>query len=476
MSDVAWRVSIVSMGYSDSWNAAAAVSQADGYKMTPNASSIAPTNTWNGDWQLFSYDHGGFLLHVPSSHILSIDDETLARLQSLPAGSMPDDVRTALEHLAAQLPDPVERVRERVDIRAIALNVIQSCNLRCTYCYAGDGDYGVDSRMSLDLAKSILDQFATGKESFSIAFFGGEPLLSFALIQDIVAYCQTKSETKFHYSMTTNGTVLNERILQFLKEHDFRITVSYDGKGIQAKQRLMPDKKNNAEALVERKLAAFSEQLQALRGFTLRGTIRREALPQLEPALFDIINSKTFKFSFNRHAAPHGTGHFTMDDVKSIDAALSHVSEALVAEQRYADVLRLGNLRQHMAAFHHGEVNQNFCGAGIHYLSVSTRGRYYLCHRFTEDESAVVGDAEHGLDFEKLARYGQHRMIDHDPCRSCWMRQWCAGGCFHENKLANKTEFQADPIFCALQDVEMRHAMRLYTLLRERAPELLETL
>lgn len=434
------------------------------------------TSTWFEDWQLFRYSHGSYLLHIPTAHILSIDEKTADHMESEKSSTCQSGLRGSLKNLADTLPSPVERIKESVDIRAIALNVIQSCNLRCTYCYAGDGDYGANSTMTLATAKSVIDQFADGKAYFSVAFFGGEPLLSFKLIQDIVSYCREKKDIQFQFSMTTNATLLNDNMMKYLKAEDFRLTISYDGKHIQDKQRLLPNKKDHADTLVKKKLARFKDALATVRNFAIRGTIRREFLKELPHAIFDILNSTEFRFHFNRHASSKNMEMFNRSDVKLIKNALDQVIGELISSKRYDDLLRLGNLKSHMSAFHHGERNQNYCGAGIHYLSVATDGSYYLCHRFTEDRTAAIGSIRDGLDYDRMSQYSNHRLVNKDPCKSCWMKQWCGGGCFHENRLANQNDFQPDAIFCELQDVEMKCAMYVYTILRDEQPNLLESL
>ena len=448
-----------------------------GDKMPLFGHTEQPTTTWFQDWQLFSYEHGSYLLHVPTANILSIDAATATHLQSERKSNCQQNLQASLDDLAKSFARvATDRMREAVDIRSIALNVVQSCNLRCTYCYAGDGDYGANSTMSFETAKTVIDQFADGKDHFSIAFFGGEPLLSFRLIKQVVAYCRSVSGTKFHFSMTTNATLLNEPMMDFFQSEKFRLTVSYDGKNIQSKQRLLPNKKDHAEQLVKKKMEKFASALKQIRGFAIRGTIRKEFLKELPEAIFDVLNSTKFRFHFNRHASDQKSEAFNHQDVALVDTALSAVINKLINQHRFEDLLRIGNLKAHMSAFHRGKRNENVCGAGLNYLSVSTSGGFYLCHRFTEDQSAQIGDVNRGLDLSALQKYGEHRLIEHDPCKSCWMRQWCGGGCFHENRLANKDDFKPDEVFCALQNVEMQHAMFVYTTIQKLQPELLEHL
>ena len=373
-------------------------------------------------WKSFRLDTGCFLLHVASSHLLEVDPEVLDHLQ----GKAQDpEIEKQLTEIAHSLPLPPPR-RVTTDIGSISLNMAQGCNLRCTYCFAGEGDYGVKGMMSFETARKVLEFFARGRARFDIVFFGGEPMLNFDVIKQVVAWCETQT-CKFHFSMTTNGTLLNEERLQWLKEKRFAINWSYDGKGLQNRQRLLKDKKTGSENLVERKLAAFGEALHQLRDIRLRTTVTRESLDGLEESIISTLNSKTFKLHVARHAAEGKTLAFTDDDVATLGGILSRIVDRLLEEKNYDKLLRLTTLNQQIRAIHRGDTGKFACGAGIHYLTVSVQGTFYLCHRFNEDESENFGDVERGLDRNKLAAISAARETKHEPCASCWMREWCSG-------------------------------------------------
>lgn len=437
---------------------------------------LTPYARWNlrrANWQGFDFTHGTYLLHVPSSTLI---EARLDLVNYLRTGIDTGTDGEELDALERELPRPEPRKPAPIAIHAIALNIIQSCNLRCSYCYAGDGNYGVESTMSEELAFRIIDFFSKDKKAFSIAFFGGEPLMNLGLIKKVVAYCQTKKETKFYFSMTTNGTLLNEGIVQYFKDHNFRITISYDGKNLHQTQRLNVDRKSNSQGMVESKLEKFGSALSSLRDFGLRATYERQNIDLLCEDILETLTTKNFKLTYNRHAAARGPGMLNMSDVVKLRSITNTVVDHLLADRQYDKLLRLGHIRHNLDNLHNGRVAQNFCGAGVNYLSVSTSGKFYLCHRFTEDASECVGDIDKGLDLPKLQQFAEHRTVRHDPCNACWMRQWCGGGCFHENKQANGTTFRPDPIFCALQDCETTAAVRVYTTLLQESPESLRAI
>lgn len=431
------------------------------------------------DWKGFSFAHGDFALHVPSSSVAMVPT-TMAQLmaQGLPGVKWPAAIQQQFQdfvgqHLAAWTPKPV--VAPTVNIHSIALNVAQHCNMRCHYCFAGDGDYGKASLMADAVAFGAVDFFAKNQKHLHLIFFGGEPLMNYALIQKVVDYSKDAkfAGMKFTYSITTNGTLLTSKHLEFFRENKFIVNWSYDGKGLQEKQRpLAPKLKDPAgskgpssEALLQEKLARFSTQLGTLRGLQLRSTVMKENLGDLEEALLHTLTSHQYRFLMGYHATSMKSLAFGPADVALLGKIYHRVIDRLVEQGNFEALLRFEPLRGHLSKIKKGNTRQMFCLAGVNYLSVSSTGKFYLCHRFTEDESQRVGDLEQGLLMDKLTAFATHRTVLHEPCSSCWMKEWCGGGCFHENNAANGTPFTPDPMFCQLQDLELTKAMELYTLL-----------
>jgi len=351
--------------------------------------------------------------------------------------------------------------------------VAQSCNLRCTYCFAGDGDYGKTSLMKAETAIRAVEYFAAGQEALQIAFFGGEPLLNLPLIYKVVDFCEAYEGCRFSFAVTTNGTLLEPSVLEYFKEKNFSVTVSYDGPGLQAKQRLSVGKRGNSQELVERKLACLKEHLDELKSFKLRGTISKSNLSLAEDAIAQTLTSQNYRFAVGRHATAAKDLAFSQEDIDELGQIIGRIVTRHLEEKNYEALLKLEPLSTHIKWIHRGKVGRNYCSAGISYVSVSTSGNFYLCHRFTEDESGRVGSLAEGLDLEALSGYADHRRVAKKPCSTCWMREWCGGGCFHENKTASGSATEPDPTFCQLQDLELTQAMRVYTAILANAPSLL---
>lgn len=412
------------------------------------------------------FDEKVFLFHAPSLSIVStglkeeeydISDEELRELEE-------------------SLPDTSSGVsfESKVDIRAVALNVAEQCNLRCVYCYAGDGDYGKNEKMKFSVGQKALDLFVGKHKSFTVVFFGGEPLLNFSLIKETVEYAKKAfPDTKFNYRMTTNGLLLTSSIMQFLKENNVSLTISYDGATAQKKQRLNLERKQNERDFVLERIEKFKNDLASLEGFKIRSTVTADMIDAFEGDFLEIKKNLPFHTGFNRTATDNPDFKYGLNDAKKLMDTLERVVDELLNLGKFKEILSLDNIGGHLKMIHGRQFLSKTCGAGVNYLSVSTDGNFYLCHRFTEDSDEKIGSIKQGLDYGALEAIVEHRRAVHEPCNSCWMKSICRGGCFHENKVERGTKHKPDPIFCYMQDRTIKMAIKSILRIKKEQPELL---
>ena len=133
----------------------------------------------------------------------------------------------------------------------------------------------------------------------------------------------------------------------------------------------------------------------------------------------------------------------------------------MLEQEDFETLINITNIGKRIVSLHNGQCLQPYCGAGISYLSVSCSGKFYLCHRFTENKNAFAGDLKSGIDKEKLQNITRDRLIDFRPCNACWIRELCGGGCYHQNEAATGNYSTPDPLGCLLQITEFEQAMRV---------------
>ena len=362
---------------------------------------------------------------------------------------------------------------EAIDIKSIALNVEERCNLRCTYCYAGEGNYGQDSTMQKDTAIQSITQLSRGKKSFHIAFFGGEPLLNVPLIKHVVLWCNSQTETKFTYGITTNGTLLNSSHLSFFKENGFTIKISYDGDQAQSIQRLNMDRKSNAADRVKNKINKYIADLDKI-GMSMRATFGKEASKHFKESIMGMLSDFPSAVSYSKVSSEDFRQSLSLKEIEAIGRDLSEMIRDLLNQKKYETILRITNIAASIRIIHRGYVSRMTCGAGIGYLSVSTKGEYFLCHRFTESQEEKIGDVNSGLNYEALSKIQAYRSGQHKPCNTCWMQRYCRGGCFQENKMEHGDLFKPSEIFCRLQEIELTLALEVYLEIKNASPDLLD--
>jgi len=324
-------------------------------------------------------------------------------------------------------------------LRAISLAVAQKCNLGCTYCYAQQGEFGGPAKnMPLDVALravELLFRDAGRGDRVNISFLGGEPLFNRPVLRaatERTCELAREKDVRATFSITTNGTLLREDDAEFFEAHAFAVTISVDGLG-EVHDRTRPRRNGGGsfDALLARAqpllAAQRAMQVSARVTVTPHNLALRETLDGLIALGFHSVGFSPMLRS------PSGTDELSHDDLEAMLEQMVDCGDAferaLVEGRRYPFANAVNALRE----IHRGTHRPYPCGAGASYAGVSADGELSACHRFVGDAEGAMGDLEHGLDRERqrawLAERHVHRQ---EPCRECWARYLCGGGCHHE--------------------------------------------
>lgn len=342
-------------------------------------------------------------------------------------------------------PDP-----HAVQPGGILILVTQTCNLRCTYCYAGDGSYGGvnkllpsrDARRAIDL---MLDR-APERNTFSVTFFGGEPLLNWQLMRDVVDYCESRAtvdesrELRFSYNVTTNGTIFNDEICALLRDYRFSVMVSFDGSE-QAANRPFADGRSSYDVVVGnvKRMAAAGLNFE-LRGTMASGRQAQEASVQEFVQLGRALGATRAFLApadevKSENVGPNSLHPLTNGDLADVRTTYERVAlENLDLARRGVDQRALLDpyfgLAKSLAT---GQaVGMGRCGAGYGMVATSTDGHLYPCHRFVGMEEYRVGSVRDGVDDEKVAEFFRAADAASEPeCEKCMARLVCGGFCFY---------------------------------------------
>ena len=408
------------------------------------------------DHRVFSGSGEHFIFAVDEASLFSLTAEakkTLSRwrtfelinLDRVPAPDL--EVLEGLRDAQILLPASREKVLppqielENVPLSTLVLEVAQDCNLRCTYCYADGGNYGaVPCLLAAGTARRavryLLDH-SGDRGDVTLVFFGGEPLLNMEAVKaatDEAISHGRKLGKKVHFSLTTNGTLLDSGIVKFLHDNRVSVAVSLDGPpDIHDHNR--PDENGNG---------SYSEIVSRLECLLKDSPVPVAARVTLAPdqwhrvaEVFDHLSDLGFH---EVGIAPVSPVSKALLPTAGQDAALLEgfglMARRFVAHARQGLVMPFSNILDLLGRLHLGQTKPISCGAGFGYMAVDAKGRFFPCHRLAGEEDFCSGSIDTGIDAGRIkACLGSLNRGREESCSKCWARTLCAGGCHYENHL-----------------------------------------
>ena len=414
---------------------------------------------------IHQYKLGGYniVLDVASGSIHSVDDvayDAISMFETIDEDTIAARLKRKFPDLGdgdiAELFSDIGKLRDRgklfsedvftdiatnerdATLKALCMNVSHVCNMTCSYCFAGRGEYGGEKRlMSIDTGKQAIDFLVKGsgeKRNLDIDFFGGEPLLNWAVVKDIVKYARSIEQgrgKKFRFTLTTNGLLIDDDVIDFTNREMHNVVLSLDGRQeTNDAMRKLPDtvEGGSYEAVVPK----LKELVKARRGkgYYIRGTYTRENL--------DFVNDIL-------HIADLGFTELSMEPVVAKpDSPYALTMTDLPQLSRQYEILAVEMLRRRKEGrgfvFYHYALDLADgpcihkriagCGVGTQYLAVTPGGQLYPCHQFVGDEKFLMGDVWRGVTGTKLRdAFGKCNIYTRTECRECWARMYCSGGC-----------------------------------------------
>jgi uncharacterized protein len=356
-------------------------------------------------------------------------------------------------------------------LSTLCLNVAHKCNLRCEYCFA-EGNYGRDKLMTPEIAEDAVDFLirSSKQADLSVSFFGGEPLLNFPVIKHTVAYARSQEPVhgkRFRFHITTNGTILNEKILRFLESNQFSMIISLDGpRDVHDSMRKYP-KGQGSYDVVRRNLAKVAATWPR-RPLTVRSTFtpRSMEVDELAMHLFE-IGCKDI--SVEPCATEKEGLQFAETDLKTVKEHYDLLAERYLAELTAGKQLSFFHLRQAMEQARRKKKRLNQCGAANGYLAVGAEGKLYPCHKFVGNERYVVGHVSSGIRDPGIPQmFHSAHVRNKDKCMSCWARYACGGGCHSHAITFNDDILEPYGIECELIKHRVELGAYLHATLSDR--------
>jgi uncharacterized protein len=392
-------------------------------------------DTWEKDFRLFDTEFGHHLFMVNGSRVYDVPEELIAALITTEGAK--EGILASHRLTAAPFIDD-EPLRDP-PVRAISLAIAQSCNLGCAYCYAQQGSFGgtaraMDRSAALGAIDFLLADAGPG-DRVQVTYLGGEPLANRGLLRESADYAVALAARKnvaVRFSITTNGTLLSAEDGEFFERHGFAVTVSLDGDA-EMHDRLRPFK--DGQGSYQRTMSRVQPLLRRQR--RMQVSARVTVTPQnldLRKTLDTFIGMGFHSVGFSPMlSSPDGAQEMSSTDLadmlRQMIACGMEFEERILQGDRYPFLNMVNAVRE----IHKGTHRPYPCGAGAGYLGVSADGGLYACHRFVGDEAGQMGDLTGGIDRDKRNRWLADRHVHfQSPCRECWARYLCGGGCHHE--------------------------------------------
>lgn len=352
-------------------------------------------------------------------------------------------------------------------VKSLCLHIAHDCNLRCGYCFAGTGDFGHDrSLMTAEVGFRAVDfiiENSGARRHCEIDFFGGEPLMNFDVVKEIVAYVRKREvETGkiFKLTLTTNGVLLTDAVSNYLNENNISLVLSLDGrKDVHDKMRPFA----GGSGSYDRVLKNFQNTV-TLRGgenYFLRGTFTAHNLDFANDVL-DMADQGFKLLSVEPVVAKEGDYAITDE----------HLPELYLEYEKLAAEYLKRKLSGNGFEFFHFNVDINNgpcvakrlsgCGAGHEYFAVTPQGDLYPCHQFVGRDEYLLGTVFAGVKNKELPQtFRQAHVLNKPECSNCWARFYCSGGCHANAQLFNDDIKKPYKVGCQLQKKRLECALMI---------------
>ncbi|WP_226575467.1 radical SAM/SPASM domain-containing protein [Acuticoccus sediminis] len=372
---------------------------------------------------------GRHALFVDGSRIYDVDEETFDDILAGRFDAAPALAARPYVDGVAPAPPP---------LHALSLNVAQACNLACRYCYADRGHFGEATKvMSAETAIRAVELLLREAEPAGravLGFMGGEPLLNRPLVRAVTEWASGEAARRgidLRFSLTTNATMVTEDDAAFFAAHRFTANVSLDGPAA-VNDALRPDKRGRGSTAAAREGLA---RLLAADG--ARVSIRATVTPRSGPLLAtlrDLVATGAESVGFAPVlVSPDPDYAFDRDDIAGLLAEMITCGEAARDAILAGGDLPFSNFTIALGEIARGTHRPYPCGAGAGYGSVAADGGLYACHRAVNDDRFAMGDVLAGPDHARRSAFlASRHVLAQEPCRSCWARFMCGGGCHHE--------------------------------------------
>ena len=321
-------------------------------------------------------------------------------------------------------------------VKALCLHVAHTCNLNCSYCFASQGKYHGDrALMSFEVGKQALDflmDHSGSRTNLEVDFFGGEPLMNWDVVKQLVEYARSVEKERgknFRFTLTTNGMLIDDDVIDFANREMSNVVLSLDGRK-EIHDRLRVDYAGNGS--YERIVPKFQKLVEARgnKNYYMRGTFTH-ANPDFTKDLFHMADLGFTELSMEPVVcAPEDPAALTAEDLEIVKDQYELLAKDMLRREKEGKPITFYHYMLDLTGGPCIYKRISGCGSGTEYMAVTPWGDLYPCHQFVGEEAYKLGDIWNGVTNTALREeFRSCNAYARPECNDCWARFYCSGGC-----------------------------------------------
>ncbi len=322
------------------------------------------------------------------------------------------------------------------EVKALCLHIAHTCNLTCDYCFAGQGKFsGERALMSLEVGKQAIDFLIANsgkRRNLEVDFFGGEPLMNFDVVKEIVAYARSmekQHDKNFRFTLTTNGVLIDDDVIEFANKECHNVVLSLDGrKEVHDKLRRTVNGKGSYDIIVPK----FQKMVESRggKGYYMRGTFTHDN-PDFTEDIFHMLDLGFTELSMEPVVcAPEDPYALTVEDIETVCEQYEILAKEMIRRKKAGNGFTFYHYMIDLTGGPCIYKRISGCGSGTEYFAVTPWGELFPCHQFVGEESYSVGDIWNGVKHpEVVEEFKMCNAYARQECKDCWARLYCSGGC-----------------------------------------------
>lgn len=348
--------------------------------------------------------------------------------------------------------------KRKTVVKALCLHIAHDCNLACKYCFAEEGEYhGRRALMSYEVGSKALDfliRNSGSRRNLEVDFFGGEPLMNWQVVKDLVAYGREQEKVHdkhFRFTVTTNGVLLNDEIQEFINKEMDNVVLSLDGrKEINDQMRPFRNGKGSYDLIVPKfqKLAESRNQEK----YYIRGTFTRNNLDFSNDILhFADLGFKQMSIEpvVGEESDPYAIRE---EDIPKICEEYDKLAKIMIEREKEGKGFHFFHFMIDLEGGPCISKRLSGCGSGTEYLAVTPWGDLYPCHQFVGKEEFLMGNVDEGITKPEIAEeFRGCSVYSKEKCKDCFAKFYCSGGCMANSYNFHGTIHDAYDIGCEMQ-------------------------